>query len=404
MTPEVKGFLLAAVVKILFVFTVINVAVMLIIWQERRQSAFVQDRLGPNRVGPQGLLQSVADGLKNFMKEETFPASADKILFTIAPMMAFIPALLAFAVIPFAAPLPGFDFTLPVLGRFAYVGTIPMVMADIPIGFLFVLAVTSLGVYGIVLAGWSSNSKYAFLGGLRASAQMISYEIALGMSLIALVILVGNVTLSEVVVRQQQSAWFIFPLLIGFFVFVVSAFAETNRLPFDLPETESELVAGYHTEYSSMKFAMFFIAEYSNMITASALMATFFFGGWDIPFTEWDEGSPTVLKSLVTMLVFGLKTWLFLTLYIQIRWTLPRFRFDQLMVLGWKFMIPLAIGYIVLVATSVLVLDELNVTFGLQYAAVLFVLNLLVAYVLFWVVDRNRIVAGAHKRRRRSVV
>lgn len=404
MTPEVKGFLLAAVVKILFVFTVINVAVMLIIWQERRQSAFVQDRLGPNRVGPQGLLQSVADGLKNFMKEETFPASADKILFTIAPMMAFIPALLAFAVIPFAAPLPGFDFTLPVLGRFAYVGTIPMVMADIPIGFLFVLAVTSLGVYGIVLAGWSSNSKYAFLGGLRASAQMVSYEIALGMSLIALVILVGNVTLSEVVVRQQQSAWFIFPLLIGFFVFVVSAFAETNRLPFDLPETESELVAGYHTEYSSMKFAMFFIAEYSNMITASALMATFFFGGWDIPFTEWDEGSPTVLKSLVTMLVFGLKTWLFLALYIQIRWTLPRFRFDQLMVLGWKFMIPLAIGYIVLVATSVLVLDELNVTFGLQYAAVLFVLNLLVAYVLFWVVDRNRIVAGAHKRRRRSVV
>lgn len=403
MTPEVKGFLLAAVVKILFVFTVINVAVMLIIWQERRQSAFAQDRLGPNRVGPQGLLQSVADGLKNFMKEETFPASADKILFTIAPMMAFIPALLGFAVIPFAAPLPGFDFTLPVLGRFAYVGTIPMVMADIPIGFLFVLAITSLGVYGIVLAGWSSNSKYAFLGGLRASAQMVSYEIAMGMSLIALLILVGNVTLYEVVARQQQSAWFIFPLLIGFFVFTVSAFAETNRLPFDLPETESELVAGYHTEYSSMKFAMFFIAEYSNMITASALMATFFFGGWDIPFTEWDEGSPTVLKSLVTMLVFGLKTWLFLALYIQIRWTLPRFRFDQLMALGWKFMIPLAIGYIVLVATSVLVLDELNVTFGLQYAAVLFVLNLLVAYGLFWTVDRNRIVAGVHGRRGRSV-
>ncbi len=404
MTPEVKGFLLAAVVKILFVFTVINVAVMLIIWQERRQSAFAQDRLGPNRVGPQGLLQSVADGLKNFMKEETFPASADKILFTIAPMMAFIPALLGFAVIPFAAPLPGFDFTLPVLGHFAYVGTIPMVMADIPIGFLFVLAITSLGVYGIVLAGWSSNSKYAFLGGLRASAQMVSYEIAMGMSLIALLILVGNVTLYEVVARQQQSAWFVFPLLIGFFVFVVAAFAETNRLPFDLPETESELVAGYHTEYSSMKFAMFFIAEYSNMITASALMATFFFGGWDIPFTEWDEGSPTVLKSLVTMLVFGLKTWLFLALYIQIRWTLPRFRFDQLMVLGWKFMIPLAIGYIVLVATSVLVLDELNVTFGLQYAAVLFALNLLVAYVLFWVVDRNRIMVGAHERRGRSVV
>ena len=404
MTPEVKGFLLAAVVKILFVFTVINVAVMLIIWQERRQSAFAQDRLGPNRVGPQGLLQSVADGLKNFMKEETFPASADKILFTIAPMMAFIPALLGFAVIPFAAPLPGFDFTLPVLGHFAYVGTIPMVMADIPIGFLFVLAITSLGVYGIVLAGWSSNSKYAFLGGLRASAQMVSYEIAMGMSLIALLILVGNVTLYEVVARQQQSAWFVFPLLIGFFVFVVAAFAETNRLPFDLPETESELVAGYHTEYSSMNFAMFFIAEYSNMITASALMATFFFGGWDIPFTEWDEGSPTVLKSLVTMLVFGLKTWLFLALYIQIRWTLPRFRFDQLMVLGWKFMIPLAIGYIVLVATSVLVLDELNVTFGLQYAAVLFALNLLVADVLFWVVDRNRIMVGAHERRGRSVV
>ncbi len=372
MTPEFKGLLLAAVVKIVVVFSVINVGVMLIIWQERRQSAFVQDRRGPNRVGPFGLLQSVADGVKNFMKEETYPAAADRILFLLAPVMAFIPAMLGFAVIPFASPWPGFDFTMPALGRFVSAGVVPMVMADLPVGFLFVLAITSIGVYGIVLAGWSSNSKYAFLGGLRAGAQMVSYEIAMGMSLIAVIILVGNVTLSEVIGRQQDSMWFIFPLLIGFFIFMVSAFAETNRLPFDLPETESELVAGYHTEYSSMKFSMFFIAEYSNMITASALMAALFFGGWDIPFTTWDEGDPSVVKSLVTMVVFGLKTWLFLSLFIQIRWTLPRFRFDQLMHLGWKFLLPLALGYIMMIATTVWALDALGVAFGIRYALVLF--------------------------------
>lgn len=403
MTPEFKGLLLAAVVKIVVVFSVINVGVMLIIWQERRQSAFVQDRRGPNRVGPFGLLQSVADGVKNFMKEETYPAAADRILFLLAPVMAFIPAMLGFAVIPFASPWPGFDFTMPVLGRFVSAGVVPMVMADLPVGFLFVLAITSIGVYGIVLAGWSSNSKYAFLGGLRAGAQMVSYEIAMGMSLIAVIILVGNVTLSEVIGRQQDSMWFIFPLLIGFFIFMVSAFAETNRLPFDLPETESELVAGYHTEYSSIKFSMFFIAEYSNMITASALMAALFFGGWDIPFTTWDEGDPSVVKSLATMVVFGLKTWLFLSLFIQIRWTLPRFRFDQLMHLGWKFLLPLALGYIMVIATTVWALDALGVAFGIRYALVLFGANIVLSYGLFWILDRDRLFGGSRPGNNRRI-
>src|SRR5213592_1693283 len=257
----------------------------------------MQDLLGPNRVGPQGLLQPAADGLKNILKEETSPAMADKALFTLAPIVSFVPAMLTFGVIPFASPLP------------TPWGVVPMVVADLPVGFLYILAISSLGVYGIVLAGWSSNNKYALLGGLRASAQMISYEIALGMSTVAVLLLAGNVTLSQVIAQQQQGLWFVVPLTLAFIIFFISALAETNRLPFDLPEAEGELIAGYHTEYSSMKFSMFYIAEYSNMVTASALMATLFFGGWDIPLTSWDStGDPSVVKTLATMAVFGLKT------------------------------------------------------------------------------------------------
>jgi NADH-quinone oxidoreductase subunit H len=399
MTPELKGFILAASIKIAIVFGLVNLGVIFVIWAERRFSAMLQDRLGPNRCGPEGLLQSFADGIKNFTKEETYPAEADRIIFVLAPILSFIPAMLAAAVIPFAAPFPGFEFSVPILGSFVYNGEIPMMIADLPIGFLFILAITSLGVYGIVMAGWSSNNKYAFLGSLRGSAQMVSYEIAMGMGLIALMILVGNVTLTETIARQQESTWFILPLFIGFFLFAVSSLAETNRLPFDLPETESELVTGFHTEYSSMKFSLFFMAEYANMITASAMMATLFFGGWDIPFTTWDEGEASYLKFALTFAAFLIKTWMFMLTFIWIRWTLPRFRFDQLMQLGWKFMIPLALGYIMLIATTVWALDAKGVEFGIVYALILFAVNLPLTYVLFSVLDRGKVLGGSQRRK-----
>ncbi|PYO83326.1 MAG: NADH-quinone oxidoreductase subunit NuoH [Gemmatimonadetes bacterium] len=380
-------FIVSSIIKIIVVFTAIMVGVALLTLAERRICAWMQDRLGPNRVGPQGLLQPAADGLKNLMKEETLPAQADKALFLLAPAMSFVPALLAFAVIPFAAPLP------------TRWGDVDMVVANLPVGFLYILAFGSLGVYGIVLAGWSSNNKYSLLGGLRASAQMISYEIAMGMSTVAVLLLAQNVTLTEVIARQSSSlfTWNVFPLSLAFFIFVVAAFAETNRLPFDLPEAEAELIAGYHTEYSAMKFSMFYIAEYSNMVTASALMTTLFFGGWDVPFTTWDNTPPwTVWKTLATLAVFSAKVLFFLFLYIWVRWTLPRFRYDQLMALGWKVMLPLALGYLSVIATAIWLLhDRLAWTYDTRFALTLFALNVLLAIPLFFVLDRGHIVAGS---------
>jgi NADH-quinone oxidoreductase subunit H len=315
--------------------------------------------------------------------------------------MSFVPALLTFSVVPFAAPLPGFDVTLPLLGRFTYTGPISMVVADLPIGFLFIMAISSLGVYGIVLAGWSSGNKYALLGGIRSSAQMVSYEIALGLSLVAVLLVAGNVTLSDVVAMQQRSVWFVFALTVGFVLFVVAAFAETNRLPFDLPEAEAELITGYHTEYSSMKFSMFFIAEYSAMMTMSALMATLFFGGWDIPFTPWDEqGPPSVGRTLATLGVFFVKMNVFVFTYIWIRWTVPRFRFDQLMQLGWKIMIPVALAYIVVVATTVYTLEALGWEVGPTYGLVLFGVNAVLLGALLFGLDHERLILGARQRAR----
>jgi len=314
-------------------------------------------------------------------------------LFILAPVLAFIPALITFAVIPFAAPLS------------TRWGIVEMSVADLPIGFLYVLAISSLGVYGIVLAGWSSNNKYSLLGGLRSSAQMVSYEIAMGMAAVSVLLLAGNVSLPAIVQQQQSMGWNVFPLLIGFFIFCVASFAETNRLPFDLPEAESELIAGYHTEYSAMKFSMFFIAEYSNMVTASALMVTLFFGGWDIPGTQWDNTPPwTGLKFLLTLGFFLAKLLFFLFLYMWIRWTLPRFRYDQLMSLGWRFMLPLALAYIVITGGAVLVLDMLGVPrsvqwFGISpFLAVLGVLNLVLAVLVFVILDRGRIISPAYSR------
>jgi NADH-quinone oxidoreductase subunit H len=384
----VTFFLVSSAIKVFLVLNVILVGVALLTLLERRVCAWMQDRLGPNRVGPQGLLQPAADGLKNFLKEETAPAMADKTLFTLAPIVSFIPAMLTFGVIPFASPLP------------TKWGPVPMVVADLPVGFLYILAISSLGVYGVVLAGWASNNKYALLGGLRASAQMISYEIAMGMSAVAVLLLAGNVTLSQVIVQQQAGLWFVLPLTVAFLIFFISALAETNRLPFDLPEAEGELIAGYHTEYSAMKFSMFYIAEYSNMVTASALMATLFFGGWDIPFTSWDStGEPTIAKTLLTFAFFFLKTFFFLFTYIWVRWTLPRFRYDQLMALGWKVLLPLALVYITILATAIWFLRaQLGWAYGPGMAGVLGGLNVLMLVVLVGWLDRGRIVSGSMPR------
>jgi NADH-quinone oxidoreductase subunit H len=380
-------FLVTSVIKIVVVFTVIMVGVALLTLAERRICAWMQDRRGPNRVGPHGLLQPAADGLKNLVKEETLPARADKLLFMLAPTMSFVPALVTFAVIPFATPLP------------TPWGDVDMVVANLPVGFLYILAFSSLGVYGIVLAGWSSNNKYSLLGGLRATAQMISYEIAMGLSTVAVLLVAGNVTLMDVIAKQSQSVftWNVFPLSLAYFIFIVAAFAETNRLPFDLPEAEAELIAGYHTEYSAMKFAMFYIAEYSNMVSASALMATLFFGGFDIPFTHWDNAPPwTILKTAATLLVFSVKLWFFLFLYIWVRWTLPRFRYDQLMALGWKVMLPLALGYLTVIATAIWFLHgQLGWIYDTRFALTLFGLNVLLALPLFFALDRGHIVSGS---------
>jgi len=274
-----------------------------------------------------------------------------------------------------------------------------MVVADLPVGFLFILAISSLGVYGIVLAGWASNNKYSLLGGLRSSAQMISYEISLGMSTIPVLLLAGNVTLGSIITQQAYGGWNVVNLTIAFFIFLVAAFAETNRLPFDLPEAEAELIAGYHTEYSAMKFSLFFIAEYANMVTISALMVTLFFGGWDVPFTGRDNIGPySGWLTLLSVGIFLVKLLFFLFLFMWIRWTLPRFRYDQLMSLGWKFMLPLALAYIVVIATLILVLEIAGIRRGAMYSSILGVVNLILVVIVFAILDRGRIISPAYGR------
>ena len=404
MSPELKGLLLVASLKVLGLFVALMVGVIMVVWVERRGSALLQDRLGPNRVGPLGLLQNIADGLKNFIKEEVVPDGADKVLFQLAPLLSFIPAFLMFAVIPYAAPLPPFDFTLPLVGRFVHEGPVAMVVADLPVGFLFILAFSSLAVYGITLAGWAANSKYALLGGLRASAQMISYELAIGLSLVVVLLIAGNVPLGEVVAFQQQTTWFVFAATIAYMVFHVGAFAETNRLPFDLPEAEAELVAGYHAEYSAMKYAIYPLSEYAALMTMSAFITTLFFGGWDIPFTRWDEQVAStwsvgaVLRVALTNLVFLLKTFFFIWVFVWVRWTLPRFRYDQLMFLGWKVLLPLSLVYIVIMATAVLVLESAGVPHDTRYGLALFLVNIPLVAGLVWGLDRRRVLAGTARR------
>ena len=323
--------LLIICVKVLLVFAATMLTVLLMIYAERRISAFIQGRLGPNRVGPHGLLQPIADGIKFLMKEDIIPAGVDKPIYLLAPAMLLIPALMTFAVIPF-----GSDITL--FGR-----NIPLQIADVNVGILYILALTSIGVYGLVLAGWASNSKYPLIGGLRSSAQLISYELTMGLAIVSIVLLSGSLRLNDIISQQQGHflSWNVFKQPLAFLIFLIAVYAETNRLPFDLTEAEQELVGGYHTEYSSMKFAMFYMAEYANMITAAALTVTLFFGGWDLPFLN--ETSMGMLGVVLSVAAFIFKTAFFLFLFIWVRWTFPRFRYDQLMNLGWKVMLPLAL-------------------------------------------------------------
>ena len=327
---DLLGFIIICV-KVLLVFAATMLTVLIMIYAERRVSAFMQGRLGPNRVGPQGILQPIADGIKFLMKEDINPAGVDKPIFILAPAVLLIPALMTFAVIPF-----GSDITL--FGR-----QIPLQVADVNVGILYVLALTSIGVYGIVLAGWSSNSKYSLLGGLRSAAQLISYELAMGLAVVSIILLSGSLKLNDIVADQQGYlfSWNVFKQPVAFIIFLIAVYAETNRLPFDLSEAEQELVGGYHTEYSSIKFSMFFMAEYANMITAAALTVTLFFGGWDVPLIN--ETSLGIWGTLLSVSSFILKMGFFLFLFIWVRWTFPRFRYDQLMKLGWKVMLPIAL-------------------------------------------------------------
>jgi NADH-quinone oxidoreductase subunit H len=322
-------------------------AIMLILpipmWLERRGAGLIQDRPGPNRVGPFGLLQPLADAVKFFMKEDLIPANADRFLYVIAPGIALFSALTTFAVIPYG-PRVTID------GR-----DIPLIGADVSIGILYVFALTSLSVYGIVLAGWSSNNKFSLIGGIRSGAQIISYELAMTTAAAGVILAAGSFRLTDVVTMQAGTwlgfipRWNVFPQFLGFVVFYVATFAETNRLPFDLPEAEAELVGGYHTEYSAFKFAMFFMAEYVNMIVASALTVTLFFGGWSLPGYE-PHG---IVGVIVSALVFFAKTAFFVWVFIWVRWTLPRFRYDQLMRLGWKALLPIALANLFWVALLV---------------------------------------------------
>jgi len=325
-----QHLILFSAIKIVCVFAIVLPAVAYAVLAERKICASIQDRLGPNRVGPGGLWQPLADGLKLFLKEDFVPAHVRKTYFWLAPMILMIPAFLVLAVIPFGSRLGGEK----------------MVIADLNVGILYTFGIVSLGVYGIVLAGYASNSKYPFLGGIRSSAQMISYEIAMGMSVIPLFLIVGDLNLGKVIQYQAEHGWLILYAPLSFVIFMISAFAETNRLPFDLPESEQELVGGYNTEYSSMKFGLFFMGEYANMIAASAMMVTLFLGGWTLPVAGLNAPADSILMGVAHIVIFLVKVAVLMGLFIWVRWMWPRFRYDQLIDLGWRRFLPLALANI----------------------------------------------------------
>ncbi|HET7819146.1 MAG TPA: NADH-quinone oxidoreductase subunit NuoH [Bacteroidia bacterium] len=323
-------YLIYKLILVLAVFGISLLVAMYSTYAERKVAAFLQDRLGPNRAGPFGILQPLADGVKMFMKEEMIPDVSNKFLFILGPSLAMLVACMTGAVIPW-----GGDITI---NGTAY----PLQITDINIGILYLLGVASVGVYGIMIGGWASNNKYALLGALRASSQMISYELAMGLSIIALVMMTGTLSTREIAMQQTGWHWNVLYQPLGCLIFIICAFAETNRAPFDLPECESELVGGYHTEYSSMKLGFYLFAEYVNMFISSAVISTFYFGGYNMPFIGRFIHDPNILTIIGTVFLFT-KIFFFVFLFIWVRWTLPRFRYDQLMNLGWKGLIPLAI-------------------------------------------------------------
>ena len=349
MLQDLIPTVLVPLVKIAVVLGVISLCVAYLTLMERKVLGFMQARLAPRRVGPSGLLQPIADGLKLLIKEDLMPANADRLTFFLAPIIAIIPAFAALAVIPFAG------VAFQVLGY-----EVTPWITDLNIGILYVLSITSLGIYGIILGGWSSNSKYSMMGSLRSAAQMVSYEVPLGFSIIGILMITGTASLPGIVRWQESAGWWGFLTQpVGLFLFAVSAAAETNRLPFDLPEAESELVAGFHTEYSGMKFSFFFIAEYTNMVLASALVVTLFFGGWLPPFpgllgNVLNFGLDKIHPAVAGLFWFATKTFLCLFVFIWLRGTFPRYRYDQLMSLGWKWLIPL--GIINVMATAAVML------------------------------------------------
>lgn len=357
-------------------FVVINIILALAsgeVYLERKISAWIQNRIGPNRVGPFGLLQPIADVVKLFFKEDVVPKAAHQGFHRLAPILALAVAIGVYAVIPYGHYL---EFEVGDTIRRVYMGIAP----NVNIGALFILAMTSVGVYGITLAGWSSNSKYSLLGGLRSAAQMISYELAMGLALVAVIIISGSLSLNQIVIEQSDwwgFRWNVILQPLGFIIFLVSAFAETNRAPFDLPEAEPELVGGFNTEYSGMKFGMFFLAEYANMATASAFIALLYFGGWTLPFHElipvmdaageivrYDNGAwlgipgDSWIIGLAQFVWFFAKIMFFIIFFIWVRWSIPRFRYDQLMNLGWKVLLPLSIVNVILTAIGVLIFSN----------------------------------------------
>jgi NADH-quinone oxidoreductase subunit H len=333
-------YLVWPLIKFLVAFVIVQVIVACMTWVERRLLGFMQARLGPNRVGPHGLLQIIADPIKLLLKEDIVPASAEKLAYFLGPILPVIPALVVFCMIPFGPP-PTYAVT------------------RVNVGLLLILALTSTGVYGIILGGWASNNKYSLMGGLRSAAQMVSYEVPFGLSIVGVLMLCGSFDLVHIVNYKAHNVWNLFPQLIGAFIFFVAMNAENNRVPFDLPEAESELVAGYHTEYSGMKFAFFMLAEYSAMLVNCCLLVSLYLGGWTLAFGGYGLTTGALqamgwVGGLLGVVIFTVKVMSFMIVYIWFRATFPRFRFDQLMELGWKYMIPLALANIVVTAVCVL--------------------------------------------------
>ncbi len=343
MSPELVASAAAMAAKIAVALGLLLTVVPIMVWVERRGSALMQDRPGPNRLGPFGLFQALADALKFFFKEDVTPTAVDRLMYLAAPVVVLLPALTTFSVIPF-----GPDLTLALASG---VRRIPLVVADTDAGVLLFLALGSLGVYGLVMAGYGSNNKFSLLGSVRASAQLISYELALTLAVVAAILPVGSFRLADVVIYQQRHVWTVVPQILGFLVFLVASFAETNRLPFDLAEAESELVAGFHTEYSAMRFATFFMAEYISMTSLAALGVTLYFGGWSLPGVHLGHGW---IGAILGLAILTGKIAVALAVFVWVRWTFPRFRYDQLMRLGWKVLLPIGILNFLLVAVLTL--------------------------------------------------